>query len=182
MIKKKLKGYKLLVLVGDHWPREMVPALEEWVKAGGVALATAASGQRDEYGETIDDFHKLAGHQERQDDDARDVHPAAAGAAVPEAAGRLVRGYEKYKIPCLATEETFEAEGKGDICRRSSRTAKAARRRRKVGKGGVIYAALTWGWRTCTRPCSRRRCPTAGRTRTRCRRSSNPGVRVLLDC
>src|SRR5262249_29166449 len=58
------KGFGLRVLVGDHWPREMVPAVEEWVKAGGVALGTAGSGSRDTYGETTGDWHKLAGLKE----------------------------------------------------------------------------------------------------------------------
>src|SRR5262249_12895270 len=43
VIAGKLDGYRAVVLVGDHWPREMVPALERWVRAGGVALATAGS-------------------------------------------------------------------------------------------------------------------------------------------
>ena len=44
IIAGKLDGYKLVVLVGDHWAEGTVPALEKWVKAGGVALGDGRLG------------------------------------------------------------------------------------------------------------------------------------------
>ena len=61
IIAGKLDGYKLVVVVGDHWAKGTVPALEKWVKAGGVVLGTAASGQRDSYGAASSEWHRLAG-------------------------------------------------------------------------------------------------------------------------
>lgn len=46
---KALAGYKLLVVVGDCLPPEAVPALTEWVKAGGTLLATGRAGAFDPY-------------------------------------------------------------------------------------------------------------------------------------
>ena len=61
VIAGKLSGYKLVVVVGDHWAKGTVPALEKWVRTGGVAFGTAASGQRDSYGTASAEWHTLAG-------------------------------------------------------------------------------------------------------------------------
>jgi hypothetical protein len=143
VIKKKLAGYEVLVLVGDHWPREMIPAVEAWVKAGGVALATAGAGQRDEYGEKYDDFHKLAGIKNVKTS-MKDtfIRPRQE---LPYLKPLATATYQKWHFPCLATQETFEAgdglkalvtikDGKMPVV--TSRT---------VGKGRVIYAAAHLG-------------------------------------
>ncbi len=61
VIAGKLGEVKLLVLVGDHWKKGMIPAVEAWVKKGGVAISTADAGVKDEYGGETLDWAKLAG-------------------------------------------------------------------------------------------------------------------------
>jgi hypothetical protein len=143
VIGKKLKGYKLLVLVGDHWPREMVKALEEWVKAGGVALATAGAGQKDEYGQGYDDFHKLAG--------IKNVKTAMKDTFIrprqelPYLKPLATVKYQDGEFPCLATQETFEAEQDAKPLASFKGGKAPAVVSRKVGKGHVVYAAAHLG-------------------------------------
>jgi hypothetical protein len=62
----RLKGYKMLVLVGDCLPPEKAPILEAWVKAGGTLFATAGAGQFDPYRRPIDAYSKLFGIQRQK--------------------------------------------------------------------------------------------------------------------
>lgn len=142
VIKKKLKGYKLLVLVGDHWPREMVKAVEEWVRAGHNVLATAGSGQRDEYGEKYDDFHKLAGIKNvKTTTHTTFIRPRQELPYLKPVATLL---YTRHKIPCLATQETFEV-GEAEALATFEGGKQPAMASRKVGKGVVLYAAAHLG-------------------------------------
>jgi hypothetical protein len=66
VIEKGLKDYKVLVVVGDCLPPSLAPALETWVRKGGVVLATANAGRYDSYRTPTPVFAKLFGLEKRQ--------------------------------------------------------------------------------------------------------------------
>jgi hypothetical protein len=139
VIKGKLKGYKVLVLVGDHWPRELVPAVQGWVKAGGVVLATAASGQRDVYGEKIDAWHKLAGlinvRTRQRDTFIRPRQELPFLKPLGTVAG------DDWEMPQLATSETVTPMKGTRVLGRFKQDGSPAVIERRVGKGRIIYVA-----------------------------------------
>jgi hypothetical protein len=135
----KLKGCKVLVLVGDHWPRELTPAIEAWVKAGGVVLATAASGQRDIYGDRTDAWHKLAGIVRiRSDQRDRFIRPRQELPFLRPLA--TVRG-DGWEMPCLATRESIEPIKEARVLARFKEDGSPAVIERRLGKGRILYAA-----------------------------------------
>lgn len=56
-----LGGYKMLFVVGDSIDPAAVPALEAWVKSGGVLVATASAGRYGMYKDPNPAFQKLLG-------------------------------------------------------------------------------------------------------------------------
>jgi hypothetical protein len=66
---KGLKDYKVLVVVGDCLPPRLAPAIEGWVRQGGVVLATANAGRYDPYHEATPVFEELFGLQGRKSEE-----------------------------------------------------------------------------------------------------------------
>jgi hypothetical protein len=66
---KGLKDYKVLIVVGDCLPPSLAPAIEAWVRQGGVVLATANAGRYDPYREPTSVFEKLFGLQDRKSEE-----------------------------------------------------------------------------------------------------------------
>jgi len=64
-----MASYKVLYVVGDHLPVRRVEAIEKWVRAGGVLLATAGAGRFDMYGRASPAMNKLLGLAERKTDE-----------------------------------------------------------------------------------------------------------------
>jgi hypothetical protein len=139
VIEGKLKGCKVLVLVGDHWPRELVPAVEAWVKAGGVVLATAASGQRDAYGEKSDAWHKLAGLAKVQTEQRDTFIRPRQELPFLKPLG-TVRG-DGWEMPRLATREYVQPAAQTRVLARFSPDGAPAVVERRLGKGRIVYAA-----------------------------------------
>ena len=67
-----LNGYKVLFVVGDSVPASVVPALESWIKQGGVLFATADVGRYGSYREQNPALQNLLG-VESQDIEERDT-------------------------------------------------------------------------------------------------------------
>jgi len=73
---KALAGTKVLFVVGDHIPVRCVAAMERWVRAGGVLLATAGAGRFDEYGAPNPAMNRLLQLAERTcDEQVRFLRP-----------------------------------------------------------------------------------------------------------
>jgi hypothetical protein len=59
----------VLIVVGDCLPPSLAPAIEAWVRQGGVVLATANAGRYDPYREPTPVFEKLFGLQDRKSEE-----------------------------------------------------------------------------------------------------------------
>ncbi len=174
---KRLKGYKVLVLVGDHWPAEMVSAVEAWVKAGGVALSTAAAGQFDPYDEKSDLWQKLAGLKNvKTDQRTTFLRPRQE---LPFLKPLDTVTAKDWSMPALATRQRAEPEegvngarfyfDEQELPRRSS--ARSAR-------AGSSTSRPIQGWRICGRHSIRPPCLIADPARIRCRRNGTPARRL----
>ncbi len=140
VIKGKLRGYKLLVLVGDHWQRELVPALAAWVKAGGVVLATAGSGQRDPYGEKTADWHKLAGLV-RVQTEQRDTFIRPRQELPFLKPQGTVKSPDGWEMPRLATRESAAPAFGTRVLAHFRSDRSPALFEKLLGKGRILYLA-----------------------------------------
>jgi hypothetical protein len=173
----RLKGYKLVVLVGDHWPEAMVRAVETWVKAGGTALATAGAGRRDPYDGPSEAWQRLAGlktvatAQRATFLRPRQELPFLAPLGT-------VRG-KGWAMPALATHErAAPAEGVAVLARFGD--GSPAVFSRAVGKGAVMHVSahpgLAYLWSAVQPPAVPDRGPGVHAVPTRW----DPGARALL--
>ena len=134
----KLDGYKLIVLVGDHWAKETIPALEKWVEAGGVALGTAGSGQRDSYGTASAEWHALAGLTKVTTETKTPFIRPRQELPFLAPLGSMAWGQET--MPVLATRERIVATKDATVAAKFADDSPAWVERR-VGKGTVVYIA-----------------------------------------
>jgi hypothetical protein len=141
VIAGKLDGYRAVVLVGDHWPRELVPALERWVKAGGVALATAGSGQKDAYGEPMKEWHALAGLKSVKTEMRETFLRPRQELAFLKPLDCLTTGPGKLEMPVLATRERIEPGKDVEVGTRFESDNSPAIVTRALGKGQITYCA-----------------------------------------
>ncbi len=135
----KLSDKKVLIVVGDHWPRELVPALKTWVEAGGVLLGTAASGQKDSYGEPMTDWHQLAGLKRVTTRQRETFLRPRQELAFLEPLDRLA-GRGPW-MPILATQERIEPSDDVEIRARFASDNSPAYVARRLGKGKIYYLA-----------------------------------------
>ena len=56
-----LRGYDLFLQVGDHITRDAAEALRQWVRDGGLLVAVAGGGLRDEYDRPLDPLSEVYG-------------------------------------------------------------------------------------------------------------------------
>jgi hypothetical protein len=135
---KRLKDCKVLVLVGDHWPAEMVSAVEAWVNAGGTALSTAAAGLRDPYGEKTDAWYKLAGLKcVETDQRATFLRPRQELPFLKPLSTVTAKG---WTMPALATHQRATAEAGTTVLAHFDDKSPAVFER-KIGKGRIVHIA-----------------------------------------
>ena len=174
----RLKGCKVLVLVGDHWPEALAPAVEAWVKAGGVALSTAGAGQFDPYRAKSDRWQKLAGLASIQT--AQRTTFMRLRQELPFLQPLDTVTGKGWKMPALAAHERAEPE-KGTTVLAHFGDKSPAVFERKLGRGRIIHVSahpgLAYLWSGLG---SRRPCRIAARGRTPCRRSGTPAACALL--
>jgi hypothetical protein len=135
---KRLKGYKVLVLVGDHWPAEMISAVQTWVNAGGTVLSTAAAGLRDPYGEKTDAWHKLAGLKNVETEQRTTfLRPRLE---LPFIKPLDTVTAKSWKMPALATKQRAAAEA-GTVVLAHFDDKSPAVFERTIGKGRIVHVA-----------------------------------------
>ena len=118
---KGLKDYKVLVVVGDCLPPSLAPALEAWVRKGGVVLATANAGRYDPYRAPTPVFEKLFGLESRQSEE----RPPSSGR------GRNCRSSNrsiKFSVPAARCRNWPRSSASPR--RRTPRSSRASRRAR----------------------------------------------------
>lgn len=148
-----LKGYKALYLVGDSIPASVVPAVEAWVKEGGVLFATAGVGRYGMYREPNPELQKLLGIESRQLEE-RDIF-IRTSQELPflkpfdTVTFRDVMSLEfsvggtggrRGKFPALATYERIKAAADAQVMATFDDKSPAVIHR-KLGNGYVFYTA-----------------------------------------
>jgi hypothetical protein len=140
---KVLKDYKVLLVVGDCLPKEMPAALEKWVRAGGVLLATAGAGRFDPYHAPQPGMAAVLGLQERRTEDKQPfIRPRQELPFLKPLDTAVGDGWE---MPCLSTSERIKPGKDAEVLARFKGERGAVFLRRKLGKGSIFYVAALPG-------------------------------------
>jgi len=176
---KGLKDYKVLVVVGDCLPPKLAPAIEEWVRKGGVVLATANAGRYDPYRTPTPVFEKLFGLQSRQTEERtpffrpRQELPFLQPFAQISCPGGA--------LPQLATFERIDPAKDATVLARFTDDKGPAIVERRLGEGHVFYIAALPGvaylWSALQPPAVPDRGPGTHSIPT----AFNAGARALLE-
>jgi hypothetical protein len=138
-----LKGYKMLVIVGDSLPAALVTPLEAWVRSGGVILATAGAGRFDEYRQPNPLWQSFLGiNSAKLDERATFLRP------------RMELPFEKpitnlaggdWKLPVIGVVDRFKMKLDGRILGEFSDDHSPGLIAREVGKGKIFYTGAMPG-------------------------------------
>ncbi len=176
---KGLKDYKILVIVGDCLPPSLAPVIEEWVRKGGVVLATANAGRYDPYRSPISAFEKLFGLQSRQTEERTSFFRPRQELPFLQPLDQIV--CPGSVLPQLATFERVAAAKGARILARFKNDKSPAVVDRPLGKGHLFYVAALPGvaylWSALQPPAVPDRGPTAHSIPTQ----FNPGTKALLE-
>src|SRR5579871_6457195 len=176
---KGLKDYKVLVLVGDCLPPELAPAIEAWVRKGGVVLATANAGCYDPYRAATPVFEKLFGLQSRQSEERVSFFRPRQELPFLQPFDQIV--CPGGPLPQLATRERITPAKDATVLARFKDGKEPAILDHRLGKGHVIYVAALPGvaylWSALQPPAVPDRGPNVHSIPT----EFNTGARSLLE-
>ena len=140
---KGLKDYRILVVVGDCLPPSLAPAIEAWVRKGGVVLATANAGRRDPYRTPTPVFAKLFGLEERQSDERTAFFRPHQELPFLAPFDRIV--CPGGELPQLGTRERIDPSKDATVLARFKGDRGPAILERRLGEGQVFYVAALPG-------------------------------------
>ena len=140
---KGLKNYKVLIMVGDCLPPSLAPAIEAWVRRGGVVLATANAGRYDPYREATPVFEELFGLQSRQSEERISFFRPLQELPFLQPLDRIV--CPGGPLPQLATSERITPSHDVSILARFQDGKSPAILDRRLGRGHIIYVAALPG-------------------------------------
>jgi hypothetical protein len=176
---KGLQDYKVLVIVGDCLPPSLAPALEEWVRQGGVVLATANAGRYDPYRTPTSVFDELFGLQTRQTEERTVFFRPRQELPFLQPFDQIV--CPGSVLPQLATFERIAAAKDARVLARFKNDKSPAIVDRPLGKGHLFYVAALPGvaylWSALQPPAVPDRGPGAHSIPT----EFNPGAKALLE-
>lgn len=142
-----LDNYSVLYVVGENLPPEKAAAVQQWVNAGGVLVATATAGQTDGYLNPSEAWFELLGISKREYD-IKDVF------ARPRQELPFLEPYDQVVIrqddeetvsvpsmPSLAVVERFEPLKTSKVIASFEKDGKPAVIHSSQGKGQVLYIA-----------------------------------------
>jgi hypothetical protein len=176
---KGLKDYKVLIVVGDCLPTSLAPALEAWVRQGGVVLATANAGRYDPYREATTVFAKLFGLKDRQSEERKTFFRPRQELPFLEPFDRIV--CPDGELPQLATKEHITPAEGAIVLARFKDDKSPAIVDHHLGKGHVFYVAALPGvaylWSALQPP----RVPDRGPNTHSIPTDFNPGAKALLQ-
>jgi hypothetical protein len=176
---KGLKDYKVLLVVGDCLPPSLAPALEAWVRQGGVVLATANAGRYDPYREATPVFEKLFGLQSRQSEERTSFFRPRQELLFLKPFDHVV--CPDATLPQLATRERITPAKDVTVLARFQDDKSAALVEHRLGEGHVFYVAALPGvaylW-SALQPSS---VPDRGPNTHSIPTAFNPGARQLLE-
>jgi hypothetical protein len=134
-----LKGYRVLIVVGDSLPPELAPVLEKWVRGGGVLLATAGAGRFDAYRAANKALLALLGLQARTTEERTPFIRPRQELPFLKPLGTLAG--EGWEMPQLATRERVTPVKGVEVRARFKDDKTPALLERKLGKGRIFYVA-----------------------------------------
>jgi len=176
---KALKDYKVLALVGDSLPPALAPALEAWVREGGVLLADANAGRFDEYHRPTPAFLNLFGLDVRRTEEHETFFRPRQ--ELPFLKPQATVAGPGWEMPALATEEHIVPAKDVEVLAKFKDDDGAAVTERRLGKGRIFYAAALPGvaylWSALQPPAVPDRGPTAHSVPT----AFDAGARALLQ-
>jgi hypothetical protein len=176
---KGLKDYKVLIVVGDCLPPKLAAAIEEWVRQGGVVLATAGAGRYDAYRTATPAFEKLLGLQTRQTEERTAFFRPRQELPFLKPFARIT--CPGGAIPQLATFERITPAKDATILARFTDDKRPAIVEHRLGEGHVFYIAALPGvaylWSALQPPAVPDRGPGTHTIPT----AFNPGARALVE-
>jgi hypothetical protein len=176
---KGLKDYKVLVVVGDCLPPSLAPAVEAWVRKGGVVLATANAGRYDPYREPTPVFEKLFGLQSRQSEERISFFRPRQELPFLQPFDHIV--CPGGPLPQLATLERITPAKDATVLARFKDGKTPAILDHRLGKGHIFYIAALPGvaylWSALQPPTVPDRGPNVHSIPT----EFNAGARSLLE-
>jgi hypothetical protein len=179
VLSKGLKNYKVLILVGDCLPPSLAPAIEAWVRQGGVVLATANAGRYDPYREPTPVFEKLFGLQSRQSEERASFFRPRQELPFLQPFDQIV--CPVGALPQLATLERITPTKDATVLAHFQDGKGPAIIDHRLGKGHVIYVAALPGvaylWSALQPPAVPDRGPNTHSIPT----AFNAGARSLLQ-
>ncbi len=138
-----LKDYKVLVVVGDSLPPELAPILEEWVKGGGILLATANAGRYDPYRKPDPAFQMLFGLQTRRSEDRETFYRPRQELPFLKPIASITG--EVWQMPQLGTLERIGVGKDVVVLERFTDDNSPAFVGRRLGEGRTFYVAALPG-------------------------------------
>jgi len=176
---KRLKDYKVLIVVGDCLPPSLAPALEAWVRQGGVVLATANAGRYDPYRQPTTVFEKLFGLQSRQSEERVWFFRPRQELPFLQPFDHII--CPGGPLPQLATRERITPVQDATVLACFQDSKGPAIIDHRLGKGHVFYVAALPGvaylWSALQPPAVPDRGPNTHSIPT----AFNPGARSLLQ-
>jgi hypothetical protein len=138
-----LKNYKVLIVVGDCLPPETTPALEAWVRGGGVLLVEAGAGRFDAYRHPHDKLASLCGLTTRTTEEKETFYRPRQELPFLKPLAK-VQG-DGWEMPALATRERVEPQREVKTLATFAKDGKPALLERRLGSGRIYYVAALPG-------------------------------------
>lgn len=138
-----LKGYKALFLVGDSIPASALPAIEAWVRNGGVLFATAGVGRFGIYREPNTGMQKFLGIEERKLDERDTFVRTSQELPFLKPLGRVMT--DTGAFPALAINERIKPSPDARTLAVFADDSSPAMIVRELGKGKIYYTAALPG-------------------------------------
>jgi hypothetical protein len=136
----RLKPYKALYLGGENLERATVPAIRDWVTAGGILYASAGAARKNEYDEPLPDLDTLLGRGPSE------AYERFQGPLRSKLELLFLTPLDRVTLPdgtafdALATLDRFQASPKAEVLAAFAKGAPALVRM-KTGAGAAYYCA-----------------------------------------
>jgi hypothetical protein len=135
----RLKGYRMLFIVGDSIPAGAVAALEQFAKDGGTVVATAGVGLFGAYHEANPALQALVGIASRKTEQRETFIRPLQEMQFLKPHGMIVG--DGWEMPALAVHERIEPVKDVEIIATFKGDDSPAVIARKIGKGRIVYIA-----------------------------------------